>query len=171
MRGAASNAIACTLMPSLSSIFFILWICVDSASILTNSHRTGTIRLESSRISWIRLYRPTIEMAEIGRNQLWMRSKRPRSILPQFYSEYLLLLLCFLFCFVLLAFENIFEMKRITYRNYVEKDVVCMRPQQWNIFVIICCLHAFLECCFACFQRMLFAFFPRIKIYFCLWNI
>ena len=67
-----------------------------------------------------------------------------------------------------LAFENIFEMKRITYRKYIENDVVCMLSQQLNIFVIICCLHAFPKCCFACFQRMLFACFARVKIYFCL---
>ena len=66
-----------------------------------------------------------------------MRSKYPKSVLPQFYYEYLLLLLCFLSCFVFLAFENIFEMKMITYRKYIEKDVVCMLSQQWNIFVII----------------------------------
>ena len=66
-----------------------------------------------------------------------MRSKYPKSVIPQFYYEYLLLLLCFLFCFVFLAFENIFEMKMITYRKYIEKDVVCMLSQQWNIFVII----------------------------------
>ena len=39
-----------------------------------------------------------------SQNRLWMRPKHPKSVLPQFYSEYLLLLLCFLFCFVFLAF-------------------------------------------------------------------
>ena len=151
MRGAASNAIACTLMPSLSSIFFILWICVDSASILANSHRTGTIRLESSRISWIRLYRPTTEMAEIGRNRLWMRSKRPRSILPQFYSKYLLLLLCVcvcvcfcVSCFLLSLFyesrhSNVFFKNILIVKIYINKNI-------FNNFLIAtpCCIRTLL---------------------------
>ena len=64
-----------------------------------------------------------------------MRPKHPKSAIPQFYFEYLLLLLYFLFCFVFLAFENIFEMKRITYRKYIEKDVVCMLSQNKNILL------------------------------------
>ena len=48
------------------------------------------------------------KQADIGlescRNQLWMRLKHPKSVIPQFYSEYLLFLLCYLFCFVFLAF-------------------------------------------------------------------
>ena len=65
-------------------------------------------RADSARIG---LYQPVIEMAEIclkscwnSRNQLWMRPKYPKSVIPQFYYEYLLLLLCCLFWFVFLAF-------------------------------------------------------------------
>ena len=45
-----------------------------------------------------------LELFRNSRNRLWMRPKHPKSIISQFYSEYLLLLLCFLFCFVFLAF-------------------------------------------------------------------
>ena len=80
----------------------------DSRQLGFDSRWTGVIRPESGRIGrqlkrW--------KQAEIGlescrnnRNRLWMRPKHPKSVLPQFYSEYLLLLLCFLFCFVFLAF-------------------------------------------------------------------
>ena len=66
------------------------------------------IQLESGCINR-RLKRP--KQAKIGLescwnswNRLWMRPKHPKSVLPQFYSEYLLFLLCFLFCFVFLVF-------------------------------------------------------------------
>ena len=56
------------------------------------------VSAESGRIG--QPYWPAIEMADIGWNRLWMRPKHPKSVLPQFYSEYLLLLLCFLLCFL-----------------------------------------------------------------------
>ena len=56
------------------------------------------VSAESGRIG--QPYWPAIEMADIGWNRLWMRPKHPKSVLPQFYSEYLLLLLCFVLCFL-----------------------------------------------------------------------
>ena len=48
-----------------------------------------------------------LKQAEIGlkshwnsRNRVWMRLKLLKFVIPQFYFEYLLLLLCFLFCCV-----------------------------------------------------------------------
>ena len=142
-------------MAYLSFFFFL----IDSHLLSSDSHQTWQIQPELGCTGRIILYRPAAETDRNNQNQFWIRPKHPKSVISQFYSEYLLLLLCFLFCFVFLAFENIFEMKRITYRKYIENDVVCMLSQQWNIFVIIC-LHAFPECSFACFQRMLFACFP-----------
>ena len=99
------------LVPRLNFFFFIYiflifisWIRADSAWFASN-------RADSARIGLYRLYRSVTETAKIGlescwrsRNWLWMRPKHPKSVLPQFYSEYLLLLLCFLFGFVFLAF-------------------------------------------------------------------
>ena len=37
-----------------------------------------------------------------------------------------------MFCFVFLAFENIFEMKRITYRKYIENGPKRGGPAVWD---------------------------------------
>ena len=65
----------------------------------------GLIWPESSRIGWIELFRPTTETAETGRNRpwirnrLWMRPKQPKSVIPQFYSEYFFASFVFSFLF------------------------------------------------------------------------
>ena len=68
--------------------------------------RFTPIRADSARIKSYRPKRPKkakigLESCRNSQNRLWMRPKHPKSVLPQFYSECLLLLLCFLFCFVL----------------------------------------------------------------------
>ena len=84
---------------------------LDSRQLGFNSRRFKAYFGQNRAVwpNWV--IRLATEMAKIGlescqnsRNQLWMRSKHLKSVLPQFYSEYLLLLLCFLFCFVFLAF-------------------------------------------------------------------
>ena len=107
-QGAASDVIACTSMPCLSFFFFLGFTPtqLDSCRLGFNSRWFGqkwTISVESGHIG----RRP--KQAEIGLescwnswNRLWMSPKHPKSILHQFYSEYLLLLLCFLFCFCVL---------------------------------------------------------------------
>ena len=66
----------------------------------------GLIWPESSRIGWIELFWLTTETAEIGlescrnnRNRLWMRPKQPKSVIPQFYSEYFFASFVFSFFF------------------------------------------------------------------------
>ena len=74
--------------------YFILdscWLGFDSRRFLPNW----------ANLAGIGSYQPA---AETGWNWFWMRPKHPKSVLPQFYFEYLLLLLCFLFYFVFLAF-------------------------------------------------------------------
>ena len=56
----------------------------------------------------IRTYRPNQIVLANNRNRLWMRPKHLNFVLPQFYSEYLLLLLCFLFRFVNQGHSNVF---------------------------------------------------------------
>ena len=103
----AAPASDAALVPRLSFFFFTgtRQLSSDLRQLGFNSHQTGPIRPKSARISW----QP--KQAKIGLescwnswNRLWIRPKHPKSVLPQFYSEYLLLLLCFLFCFVFLAF-------------------------------------------------------------------
>ena len=89
-------------------------------------HGFTSTRLDSSRLSFysrqfvlnrddsarIKLYRPNQVISAGNRNgskqpksalnhaeTAKIRPKHPKSVLSQFYSEYLLLLLCFLFCF------------------------------------------------------------------------
>ena len=75
----------------------------------------GSIRTDSARVEPNRVVstgnrnRPkqaeiSLELCWNSRNRLLMRPKHPKFVLPQFYSEYLSLLLCFLFYFVFLAF-------------------------------------------------------------------
>ena len=84
---------------------------LDSRQLGFNSHRFMPHQADLARIgpywpNWV--VQPAteigLESCRNSRNQLWIRSKHLKSILPQFYSEYLLLLLCFLFCFLFLAF-------------------------------------------------------------------
>ena len=84
---------------------------LDSRQLGFNSHRFTPHQADLARIgpywpNWV--VRPAtkigLESCRNSRNQLWIRSKHLKSVLPQFYSEYLLLLLCFLFCFLFLAF-------------------------------------------------------------------
>ena len=82
-------------------------ICADLAWFVPNqadSARIGPYRLNQvvSVSDWNGRNRPWI-MPEQSKS-LWMRPKHPISVIPQFYIEYLLLLLCFYFCFVFLAF-------------------------------------------------------------------
>ena len=85
--------------------FFFSRIHVESGSIRTDSARIGPNRV----VSTSDLNRPkqaeiSLELCWNSRNRLLMRPKHPKFVLPQFYSEYLSLLLCFLFNFVFLAF-------------------------------------------------------------------
>ena len=99
----------CLHIDAMSELFFFLGFTptqLDSCRLGFNSRWFGqkwTISVESGHIG----RRP--KQAEIGLescwnswNRLWMSPKHPKSILHQFYSEYLLLLLCFLFCFCVL---------------------------------------------------------------------
>ena len=97
-------------------VFFFFWIHVwlqfaptrlrfvpnwaDSARIW--SYRPNQIILAGSQNRPKRLRKAEIgfELCRNSRNRLWMKPKRPKSVIPQFDFEYLLLLLCFLFCFV-----------------------------------------------------------------------
>ena len=114
------------LVPRLISFFFffflnfILCFRFDSARFVLTRLLFSLIRAESGLFSqnqavlaesgcigWL------LKQAEIGLescqnnwNWLWMRPKHPKSIFPQFYFEYLLLILCFLFCFVLSVYFN-----------------------------------------------------------------
>ena len=122
-EGAASESnvarYSCLHVGAASKLFFFFSrICFDSARfaptqllfspIRTKPERFGQNQAESGHIS----RRPkrskqaeiSLESCRNSRNRLWMRPKHPKSVLPQFYYEYLLLLLCFLFCFVFLAF-------------------------------------------------------------------
>ena len=66
-----------------------------------------------------------------------------------------------MFCFVILAFEIIFAMKRITYRKYIEKDVVACFPSNeiYLLSFVVCMLsqnvvlHAFKGCCLHAFPK------------------
>ena len=63
-------------------------------------NRNRTVSAKSSPIDR-QLKRPKrikidLESCWNSRNRLWMRPKHPKFIIPQFYSKYLLLLLCFL---------------------------------------------------------------------------
>ena len=99
-RGAASDMVARVSMLRLSFFFFFLGFMPTRLRLVPN-------RVNSARIKLYRLHRVVstsnqngLESCQNGQNQLWMRPKHPKFVLPQFYSEYLLLLLCFLFCFV-----------------------------------------------------------------------
>ena len=101
------DTVARALVPCLS-FFFIYFLF----------HRFAPTRLqfapiwpESGHIGRIGSYWLVIETTEISLEScqnswilLWMRPKYPKSVIPQFYYEYLLLILCFHFCFVFLAF-------------------------------------------------------------------
>ena len=65
----------------------------------------------SPHIGQIGSYRPVAKIdrnrlksavnhAGTAKNRLWMRPKHPKSVILQFYCEYLLLLLCFVLCFL-----------------------------------------------------------------------
>ena len=111
--------------PRINAFFFFSRIHVDLArfvptQLLFKPYQANAARIKPYRPNrvvsaddWNGLKR--LKQAEINlescrnsRNRLWMRPKHPKSILSQFYSKYLLLLLCFLFClvfcFVFLAF-------------------------------------------------------------------
>ena len=104
----------CPHVGAASELFFFFFsrihaesgsIRTDSARIGFNSHRFGQNRV----VSTSNLNRPkqaeiSLELCWNSRNRLLMRPKHPKFVLPQFYSEYLSLLLCFLFNFVFLAF-------------------------------------------------------------------
>ena len=89
--------------------FFFFW---DSCRLGSDFLQNGPIWPESGRIGRIKLYWPTteigLESCLNNRNRLWMRPKHLNFVLPQFYSEYLLLLLCFLFRFVNQGHSNVF---------------------------------------------------------------
>ena len=142
-RGVATDAATYALVPHLRFFFFFFFefkltrlrfgpICAEPGKFGQNRVISAGSQNWSNQPKQAKIDH---ESCRNSRNQLWMRPKHPKSILPQFFSEYLLLLLCFLFCFVFLAFKNIFEMKMITYRKYIEKDVVCMLSQNKNIFL------------------------------------
>ena len=88
-------------------IIFFLRICADLASIRAEPGQFGRNWIISAG-GWNWPKRPkqakiSLESCRNSRNWLWMRPKHPKSVLPLFYFEYLLLL-CFLFCLVFLAF-------------------------------------------------------------------
>ena len=91
--------------------FFFFFFTVTSTRLLfspicAKPRRFGQNQAVSAKSGYIGRQPKRIETAEISlescwnsQNRLWMRPKHPKFVLSQFYSEYLLLLLCFLFCF------------------------------------------------------------------------
>ena len=98
----------------------------------------------------IRSYRPDRSISTNGRNWskqaeidlesyqnnqdwLWMMPKHPKSVLPQFYFKYLLLLLCSLFCFVFLAFFFLCFMNQwhiMCFLRIFLKARICVKTQE-----------------------------------------
>ena len=107
---------------SLVELFFFPWIRADLASIRENlaSIHAKLSRFGHNRVvsasdwngwngpKWPKQAKISLESCWNSRNWLWMRPKHPKSVILQFYSEYLLLLLCFLFCFVNQGHSNVF---------------------------------------------------------------
>ena len=140
----ASNAVTCKRHRCLhigaaSNFFFLKRIHSDSASIradlapiradsaLLALNRADSTRIRSYRSisaggwNWPKQAKIGLELCRNNRNWLWMRPKHPKSVLPQFYFEYLLLLLYFLFCFVFLAFFFFFSF-------------IFFEPRTYNVF-------------------------------------
>ena len=114
--GAAFDANAHATVPHLNFFFFFfLRICVNSTQfapiqLLFVPNQVVSARIKPNQIvsTRDRNNRNELKQVEIGlessrniQNWLWMRPKHSKSVLPQFYYEYLLLLLFFLFCCVL----------------------------------------------------------------------
>ena len=97
----------CLRVGAASEFFFFFFprIRVESGSIRADSVRIGPNQVVST-VDQNRLKQAEIslELCWNSRNRLLMRPKHPKFVLPQFYSEYLSLLLCLLFYFVFLAF-------------------------------------------------------------------
>ena len=97
MRGAASDMAARASMPRWPFFFFFFFfsrIRVDSARFAPTRLLFSPTRPESSQIGsyWLAT-EMALNHARTAETGLWMR---PKSVLPQFYSENLLLLLCLL---------------------------------------------------------------------------
>ena len=91
--------------------FFFFGIHAYVASIRTDSGWFAPNWGDSTRIGSYRPNRDRIgrqskltEMTEKCQNRFWMRPKHPKFVLPQFYSEYLWHLLCFILCLLLSLF-------------------------------------------------------------------
>ena len=97
----------CPCVGATSELFFFFFsqIRAKSGSIRTDSARVGPNRVVSTgNRNRPKQAKISLELCWNSRNRLLMRPKHPKFVLPQFYSEYLSLLLCFLFYFVFLAF-------------------------------------------------------------------
>ena len=99
MWGAASDVIARALVLRVSIFFFLdLQQLGLIRAELSRFDQNRAILAESSRIGqWPKQAEIGLESCRNSRNRLWMMPKHPKSVIPQFYSEYLLLLLCFPF--------------------------------------------------------------------------
>ena len=103
-RPDAGCSVRCSC-PHIDAAFelFFFFFFTDSCQLGFNSHRFTPHQADLARIGPNWVVRPAteigLESCRNSRNQLWIRSKHLKSVLPQFYSEYLLLLLCFLFFF------------------------------------------------------------------------
>ena len=94
--------------------FFFPWIHAGPARFALTQLRfapnqADLVRIKPYQPNWVVL--AGHRMAEIGlescrnsRNRLRMRPKHPKSVIPQFYFEYLLLLLCFFLFFFFVCF-------------------------------------------------------------------
>ena len=111
-EGAASesDAVAHALVPRLSFFFFL-----GFATTQLDSRWTGHILAiigpywvvsasDRNGPKWVKQVEIGLESCRNSRNWLWMMPKHPKSVNPQFYSEYLLLLLCCFFFFFFLCF-------------------------------------------------------------------
>ena len=91
---------------------------------------TASIRIKPGRFGQNQAFR--LKQAEIGlksrwnsRNRVWMRPKLLKSVIPQFYFEYLLLLLCFLFCCVSCLLLSLFCESR--HSNVFLKNILIVK--------------------------------------------
>ena len=79
----------------------------DSAKIKPNQVVSAKDRNGRSGPRWPKQAEISLESCRNSQNWLWMRPKHPKFVIPQFYSEYLLLLFCFVFlAFFFLCFVN-----------------------------------------------------------------
>ena len=130
-----SDANAHTSVPHLS---FFVFNGFTPTRLQSSPNQANSARIESYRSNqsistsgrnWPKQAEIDLESYQNSRNWLWMMPKHPKSVLPQFYFEYLLLLFCFVFlAFFFLCFVN--QGHIMCFLRIFLKARICVKTQE-----------------------------------------